>query len=67
MIILEQINTGFFINSKEKMTLKKYARMLGITIKKDLGGAWFIDFDKPPNYASIPKENETRLIDKLMK
>ena len=35
--------------------MKKYARMLGITIKKDLGGAWFIDFDKPPNYASIPK------------
>ena len=35
--------------------MKKYARMLGITLKKDLGGAWFIDFEKPPNYSAIPK------------
>ena len=41
--------------------LKKYARILGIPLKRDLGGAWFIDFEKPPNYSSIPKEKRDQI------
>ena len=41
--------------------LKKYARVLGIPLKRDIGGAWFIDFEKPPNYSSIPKEKRDQI------
>ena len=41
--------------------LKKYARVLGIPIKKDLGGAWFIDFSQKPNYTTIPKAKRDQI------
>ena len=62
MIILEQINIGSFIKfSGKDDPLKKYARILGIPIKKDLGGAWFIDFAQKPNYTTIPKAKRDQI------
>jgi len=44
---------------------KKYARYLGIGLKRNLDGAWFVDFSKEPNYDSLKKEEQEQLDDQI--
>ena len=48
-------------NDKEYDPMKEYARSLGITIKRDLKGSWFIDFTKTPNYEDLTKEQQKQV------
>jgi len=41
--------------------MKKYAQNLGITIKQNLKGAWFIDFKKEPNYGTLTKDQKAQV------
>ena len=51
----------FFHKFEEKDIMKSYARELKITLKRDLKGAWFIDFKKEPNYSTLSKEQKTQV------
>lgn len=55
-----RINQHWFFHtftSKED-PMKSYAKKLGITIKRDSIGAWFIDFSKEPNYEKLSKKDQ---------
>ena len=52
----------FFHKFEEKNdNMKQYAKKLDITIKKDLKGAWFIDFKKEPNYGSLTNDEKVQV------
>lgn len=48
-------------NEKGPDNMKAYARSLGITIKRELKGSWFIDFSKKPNYEDLTKEQQKQV------
>ena len=57
-----RINQHWFFHKFEgDDQLKKYARYLNIPIKHDLQGAWFIDFDKEPNYDKLSNEQQKQV------
>ena len=58
-----RINQHWFFHKFEGKddNMKKYAQNLGITIKQDLKGAWFIDFKKEPNYGSLTKDQKAQV------
>lgn len=56
-------NQHWFFHKFEKKNdnMKQYAKKLDITIKKDLKGAWFIDFKKEPNYGSLTNDEKVQV------
>ena len=51
----------FFHKFGENDPMKSYAKTLGITLKRDLKGAWFIDFIKEPNYEKLSKKEQEQV------
>ena len=51
----------FFHKFGEKDIMKSYARELKIPLKRDLKGAWFIDFKKESNYSSLTKPQQEQI------
>jgi superfamily II DNA or RNA helicase len=49
----------------ENDPMKLYARKLGITLKRDLKGAWFIDFKKTPNYEELSNTEQKQVDDQI--
>ena len=45
--------------------MKNYAKELGITIKRDLKGAWFIDFTKKANYDKLDKLQQKQVDEQI--
>ncbi len=61
-----RINQHWFFHKFEgDDQLKQYARYLNIPIKRDLEGAWFIDFDKEPNYAKLSKDAQKQVDEQI--
>ena len=46
-----RINQHWFFHkfTGSKDPFKQYAKILGISLKRDLGGVWLIDFSQKPN------------------
>ena len=57
----------FFHKFTENDVMKKYARHLGISLKRDLNGVWLIDFSKEPNYNQLSKGDQQQVDNQINK
>ena len=55
----------FFHRFSDDDPMKTYARELGITIKRDLKGAWFVDFTKKTNYDKLTTIQQKQVGDQI--
>ena len=61
LIFLRTNQHWFFHKFTENDPMKQYAKNLKIKIKRDLMGAWFIDFKKEPNFESLTKIQQQQI------
>ena len=61
-----RINEHWFFHKFTKNDhMKKYAKKLGISLKRVLNGAWFIDFSKEPNYNDLTKTQQSQVDEQI--